>query len=100
MNKENRPVSPYATKPASQDFMDLLDKEIDHAETVRHAKGLPAKAVECINKCISWLNEYRRGMAHSLTHYAATDKANRETGMGSDLDAVCAFIQITERGLA
>lgn len=100
MKAENKPVSPYATEQASQDYIDLLEKEISHAEEVRHAKGLPAKAVECINKCISWLNEYRRGMEHSLTHYAATDKANRETGMGSDLDSVCSFITITERGLA
>lgn len=91
METVNRPASPYAAQPASQGYISCLDKDIETVEEARHTKGLGQKAVETLNRCLGWLIQYRRGIEHSLTHWAATERANAETGLGTDLDTIISF---------
>jgi hypothetical protein len=44
------------------------------------------------------MTQYRRAMEHSYTHQAATDKANIETGLGTDLDTIKGFVQELKDG--
>ena len=91
MNKDNRTSSPYATQPVGQGYIDALNEDIETLESARHTKGLGRKAVETMNKLLGWMVQYRRAIEHSLTHWAATDKANAETGLGTDLDTIIGF---------
>lgn len=95
---ENILLSPYADRPASQGYLDCLSEDIDILEAARRVKGLGRKAVETLNRLISWMTQYRRAMEHSYTHQAATDKANIETGLGTDLDAIEGFVQELKDG--
>lgn len=91
MNRENRTSSPYATQPVGQGYIDALNEDIETLESARHIKGLGRKAVETLNRLLGWMIQYRRGIEHSLTHWAATEKANANTGLGTDLDAIVGF---------
>lgn len=100
METVNRPASPYATEPVGQGYLDALNQDIETVEAARHTKGIGKKAVETLNKCLGWLIQYRRGIEHSLTHWAATERANAETGLGTDLDAIISFTAEYRRALA
>lgn len=100
MNKVNRSISPYASQNANEGYISHLNGDIETLEEARHTKGIGREAVETLNKCLSWLVQYRRGIEHSLTHWAATEKANAETGLGTDLDTILSFTTEYRRALA
>lgn len=100
METVNKPVSPYASAPASNGYIDALNEDIETLDQARHTEGIGKKAVEALNRCLGWLIQYRRGIEHSLTHWAATDKANAETGLGTDLDTIIGFAAEYRRALA
>lgn len=91
MNKDNKTVSPYANEPATQGYIDALNTDIETLESAKKTPNIGRKAVETLNRLISWMTQYRRGMEHSLTHWAATERANTETGLGTDLDTIVGF---------
>lgn len=100
MNKQNQPASPYAAEPARQGYIDCLNEDIETLESARLTKGLGRKAVETVNQLLGWMLQYRRGIEHSLTHWAAQEKANRETGLGTDLDTILLFTKTCKEALA
>lgn len=91
-SKDNKPVSPYADVQPSVGFLRGLDAIVEIADEKRkQARG--RKAVEALNQAMTWITSYRRSMAHSLTTWAATERANSDTGILADYDAICAVIR-------
>lgn len=92
-SKDNKPVSPYADVQPSAGFLHGIDSVIEAADEKRkQTRG--RRAMEALNQAVTWLTSYRRSMAHSLTHWAATEKANAETGILTDYDAICAVVKV------